>query len=221
MGRPKGAITRLSAHLMQIYRKLQLHEQQQLTKRRLSKQGKLGMVERWREHRIVEHMPLVDKVARQTAYMFPQVSLEDLVSAGYVGLVDAANRIDPERQIKFEAYAWWRIRGAIIDAHKRRQYQEAQHQSLEAISERAGYTPPALLIDHGPSPEQLADRAQQIRTVNMLLAELPRLEADLMRGVMSGMSVSAAARAVGMSSCWGRARFAEARDRLGAGMILR
>lgn len=45
----------------------------------------------------------------------PQVDLEDLESAGYFGLLDAARRYDPRRKTKFETFCVRRIRGAILD----------------------------------------------------------------------------------------------------------
>ena len=45
----------------------------------------------------------------------PQVLREDFVAAGYLGLVEAAGRFDPNRGHEFRSYAFLRIRGAIID----------------------------------------------------------------------------------------------------------
>jgi len=45
----------------------------------------------------------------------PQVDVEDLESAGYFGLLDAATRYDPGRKTKFETFCVQRIRGAILD----------------------------------------------------------------------------------------------------------
>ena len=48
--------------------------------------------------------------------MPPHVDLADLVAYGLVGLIDAVERYDPSRGVKFESFAGLRIRGAIIDA---------------------------------------------------------------------------------------------------------
>jgi RNA polymerase sigma factor (sigma-70 family) len=175
-----------------------------------------------RDARITEHMPLVERIARQVAPKFPrQIPIEDMVQSGCVGLVVAADRFDASRQQDFARYAWFVVRGAIIDAHKRKAYREEQHDSLEGLQERMGFMPAALTRDTGPLPDELAEREEKVRTVALLIAELPEAEGKLMRAVMAGASVPEAARALGRSPAWGRARLAEARDRIGAGVLLR
>ena len=66
---------------------------------------------------LLQHLPTVRYVARRIHERLPHhVQLEDLVSAGLVGLLDAANKFDGNRQIQFKSYAQFRIRGAILDA---------------------------------------------------------------------------------------------------------
>ena len=43
------------------------------------------------------------------------IEVEDLVSMGFIGLMDAADKYDPSRGVKFETYAEYRIRGSIFD----------------------------------------------------------------------------------------------------------
>jgi RNA polymerase sigma factor FliA len=69
-----------------------------------------------RDQLIVLYSPLVKYVAARVAVGLPQhVDGADLVSYGIIGLIDAIDRFDPERKVKFETYAIPRIRGAIID----------------------------------------------------------------------------------------------------------
>jgi len=69
-----------------------------------------------RDQLIVLYSPLVKYVAARVAVGLPQhVDGSDLVSYGIIGLIDAIDRFDPVRQVKFETYAIPRIRGAIID----------------------------------------------------------------------------------------------------------
>jgi RNA polymerase sigma factor for flagellar operon FliA len=69
-----------------------------------------------REQLIVEYSPLVKYVAGRVAIgLPPNVEFDDLVSYGIFGLMDAIDKFDPERGIKFETYAIARIRGAIMD----------------------------------------------------------------------------------------------------------
>jgi RNA polymerase sigma factor for flagellar operon FliA len=65
---------------------------------------------------ILEYAPLVKFVANRIAMRVPpSVSLDDLISAGIMGLLDAVDRFDPSRQVQFKTYAEFRIRGAMLD----------------------------------------------------------------------------------------------------------
>jgi RNA polymerase sigma factor FliA len=69
-----------------------------------------------RNAHVLKHHALVGKVAKRLARRLPSyVSLDDLTSAGMLGLLEAADRFDPERGQKFESFAEFRIRGAMLD----------------------------------------------------------------------------------------------------------
>ena len=69
-----------------------------------------------RDRLIVHYSPLVKYVAGRVAVGLPQsIEQADLVSYGIFGLIDAIDKFDPERAIKFETYAISRIKGAMID----------------------------------------------------------------------------------------------------------
>lgn len=69
-----------------------------------------------RNKMIVEHLPLVKYIAARIAGRLPShVEVDDLVNAGILGLIDAIDKYDPTRKIKFKTYAEFRVRGAIID----------------------------------------------------------------------------------------------------------
>jgi RNA polymerase sigma factor for flagellar operon FliA len=69
-----------------------------------------------RERLILHYSPLVKYVAGRVGVGLPQnIEQADLVSYGIFGLIDAIEKFDLERAIKFETYAISRIRGAIID----------------------------------------------------------------------------------------------------------
>ena len=69
-----------------------------------------------RDALILNYSPLVKYVAGRVASSLPQtVDTADLISYGIFGLIDAIEKFDLERAIKFETYAIARIRGAIID----------------------------------------------------------------------------------------------------------
>src|SRR5690348_8688478 len=69
-----------------------------------------------RERLVVAYSPLVKFVAGRTGARLPShVDQADLISYGMIGLIEAMERFDPRRQIRFETFAMQRIRGAIID----------------------------------------------------------------------------------------------------------
>ncbi|WP_328916481.1 MULTISPECIES: RNA polymerase sigma factor WhiG [unclassified Streptomyces] len=71
---------------------------------------------RLREQLILHYSPLVKYVAGRVSVGLPaNVEQADFVSSGVFGLIDAIEKFDPERAIKFETYAITRIRGAMID----------------------------------------------------------------------------------------------------------
>jgi len=62
------------------------------------------------------HLPLVKRVVqRLAARKPPHIELDDLVSWGIVGLLDAMGKYDPRKEASFSTYAQFRIRGAILD----------------------------------------------------------------------------------------------------------
>ena len=69
-----------------------------------------------REKLILEYSPLVKVVAgRLSMYLGYNVEYDDLVGYGIFGLIDAIDKFDPTKEVKFETYASLRIRGAILD----------------------------------------------------------------------------------------------------------
>jgi RNA polymerase sigma factor for flagellar operon FliA len=69
------------------------------------------------ERLLLEHLPIVRFLARRIHERLPQhVEMEDLVSAGVVGLMDAFAKFDPAKKVQFRSYAQFRIRGAILDS---------------------------------------------------------------------------------------------------------
>jgi len=69
-----------------------------------------------REDLILSYAPLVKYIAERIAIRLPSnISKEELISAGTVGLLDALDRFEPEMGIKFQTYAEHRIKGAILD----------------------------------------------------------------------------------------------------------
>ena len=69
-----------------------------------------------RDALIEEYIPLVKYLAQRIAVKLPShVELDDLINSGIIGLVDAIEKFDRSRGIKFKTYAEFRIRGSIFD----------------------------------------------------------------------------------------------------------
>ncbi|MDX1620425.1 MAG: FliA/WhiG family RNA polymerase sigma factor [Nitriliruptorales bacterium] len=72
---------------------------------------------------IVEHLPLVQQIVHQFARRFPaHVDRSELFNAGVYGLVDASRRYDPSTGVPFGRFAAIRIRGAILDSTRSRDW---------------------------------------------------------------------------------------------------
>jgi RNA polymerase sigma factor FliA len=91
-------------------------------------------------NRIVAGLPFVEALARRMAATMPHsIDIGDLVQDGVIGLIDAANRFDEARGIKFETFAERRIRGAMIDALRKDAWPRGvrrQRRELEAAREQ-------------------------------------------------------------------------------------
>lgn len=69
-----------------------------------------------RNEMILEYLPLVKFIASRIASRLPNhIEVCDLVNAGIIGLIDAIEKFDASRKIKFKTYAEFRVKGAILD----------------------------------------------------------------------------------------------------------
>src|SRR4051812_5785048 len=70
-----------------------------------------------RERLILEHLPQVRLIARRIQERLPEnISLDDLISTGVIGLISAIDHFDPTQNVKLKTYAEYKIRGAILDS---------------------------------------------------------------------------------------------------------
>jgi RNA polymerase sigma factor FliA len=99
---------------------------------------------------LLEHLPIVRFLARRIHERLPQhVDIEDLVSAGVVGLMDAFAKFDPAKKVQFRSYAQFRIRGAILDSlrtldwspRELRRKGRAVEEAIRALTARMGRAP--------------------------------------------------------------------------------
>ncbi|MDQ2835539.1 MAG: FliA/WhiG family RNA polymerase sigma factor [Acidobacteriota bacterium] len=103
-----------------------------------------------RDLMLMEHLPTVRYLARRIHERLPQhVELDDLVSAGVVGLIDAFSKFDHTKKVQFKSYAQFRIRGAILDSlrtldwspRELRRKGRAVEEALRAVTQRLGRAP--------------------------------------------------------------------------------
>jgi len=129
------------------------------------------------ERVMVEHLPIVRYIARRIHERLPQhVEMEELVSAGVLGLMDAFQKFDPEKKVQFRSYAQFRIRGAILDSLRTldwsprdlRRKGRAIEQAIRSLTVRLGRT---------PSEQEIASELQmELGDYQQLLGELKGLE---------------------------------------------
>ena len=142
----------------------------------------IGGVELSREEIIHKYLHLVKYVAgRISVNLPPNVELNDLINDGILGLIDAIEKYDDDRGVKFETYAITRINGAILDAlrsldwvpravrQRAREMERAQHE-LEAEFGRVP-THPELAAKMGISLKELDTLTQRVRGTAVLSLE--------------------------------------------------
>ncbi len=132
-----------------------------------------------REKIILEYSPLVKVVAgRLSMYLGYNVEYEDLVSYGIFGLIDAIDKYDHAKEVKFETYASLRIRGAILDQIRKldwiprtiRQKQkkiDGVIKQIEALKGRSA-TDEEIAEGLGISEEELAEWQSQMKITGLV-----------------------------------------------------
>ncbi|MGC2614170.1 MAG: FliA/WhiG family RNA polymerase sigma factor [Terracidiphilus sp.] len=129
------------------------------------------------ERLLLEHLPIVRFLARRIHERLPQhVDIEDLISAGVVGLMDAFTKFDPAKKVQFRSYAQFRIRGAILDSLRTldwspralRRRGRAAEEAVRALTARLGRSP-------GES-EVAAEMGVSLEDYQSLLGDLKGLE---------------------------------------------
>ena len=129
------------------------------------------------ERILLEHLPIVRFLARRIHERLPQhVDIEDLVSAGVVGLMDAFSKFDPAKKVQFRSYAQFRIRGAILDSlrtldwspRELRRKGRAVEEAIRVLTQRMGRAPGEVEI--------AAEMTLSLEEYQQLLGDLKGLE---------------------------------------------
>lgn len=90
-----------------------------------------------REQLILEYAPQIKYIAyRLILRLPPHVSVDDLISAGVIGLMDAIEKFDPSRNIQFKTYASFRIKGAMLDELRSQDWVPRSVRQKSAVLER-------------------------------------------------------------------------------------
>jgi RNA polymerase sigma factor for flagellar operon FliA len=130
-----------------------------------------------RDRLVIEHLPIVRFIARRIHERLPShVPIDDLYSAGMVGLVDAVTKFDPSKRILFRTYAQHRIRGAILDSLRTLDWSPRELRPKARAIEQAIQT---LTSQFGRSPSEPEIAKQlniELAAYQRLLGELKGLE---------------------------------------------
>ncbi len=111
-----------------------------------------------RDRVVLEHLPLVKAIAVRVHENLPvHVDLDDLVHAGILGLFDAANKYNPEKQVVFSSYAKHRIKGAILDSLRQLDWasrdMRRRHKQVEAATRDLAAT-----LQRTPTEAEVAEK---------------------------------------------------------------
>lgn len=156
-----------------------------------------------REKIILEYASLVKLVAgRLSMYLGYNVEYEDLVSYGIFGLIDAIDKFDALKDVKFETYASLRIRGAILDQIRKmdwiprtiRQKQKKIEQAIREVETKYGRsaTDEEIADSLGITNEDYLDWQSQMKVTNIVsLNEFMEQGSDIPNSNPSGYTSSA------------------------------
>jgi RNA polymerase sigma factor for flagellar operon FliA len=115
------------------------------------------MGDKEREQLILEHLPQVRLIARRIQERLPEnVSLEDLISTGVIGLISAIDNFDPKLNVKLKTYAEYKIRGAILDSLRGLDWAPRQKRR-KAKQIEAAIASAEQRLQRAPTEDEIAD----------------------------------------------------------------
>ena len=139
-----------------------------------------------RDQLVIDHVPLVKSMAQRLAQRLPsQVEMNDLISVGVLGLIDAAGRYKPTLGVPFDAFARRRVHGAMLDALREldwaprslRRLRRSMDSAVANLRHTLGREPEETEIASamGLSPKEYDKALEQLRTLE--IGSLRQLEA--------------------------------------------
>src|SRR3954464_3123153 len=128
---------------------------------------------------IMEYAPLIKFIAQKIAARLPaNIELDDLISSGVIGLMDAIEKYDSGRDNKFKTYAEFRIRGAILDELRAQDWVPRSVREKAKVLERCfakieqtkgrQATDEEVCAELGVNQEEYHDLLNQVRSVSLL-----------------------------------------------------
>lgn len=130
-----------------------------------------------RDAMLLEQLPQVKFIARRIHDRLPrQVDLDDLISAGTLGLMDALKKYDPARNVQFKSYAQFRIRGAILDSLRELDWSPRALRRKARIIQDAQASLAARLMRPAAENEIADELGVPLHEYQLLLGELRGLE---------------------------------------------
>src|SRR4051812_30738303 len=128
---------------------------------------------------IMEFAPLIKFIAQKIAVRLPSnIELDDLISSGVIGLMDAIEKYDPSRDNKFKTYAEFRVRGAILDELRAQDWVPRSVRDKSKLLDRTyaaleqglgrGATDEEVAAELKMTMEEFYDLVNQVRPVSLL-----------------------------------------------------
>jgi RNA polymerase sigma factor FliA len=129
-----------------------------------------------RDQLVLEHLPLVKAIAGRVHQNLPvHVDLDDLVHAGILGLLDAANKYNPEKRVVFSAYAKHRIKGAVLDSLRQLDWASRDMRRRQKRVEAATHEL-AITLQRAPTEAEIAEKlgmdVDRLRTIMLELRNI-------------------------------------------------
>jgi RNA polymerase sigma factor for flagellar operon FliA len=172
---------------------------------------------------ITQHEKMVHGLAnRLRRELSLRGDLDDLIAFGFGGLLEARHRFDPRRGVRFQTFAYHRVRGAMLDGvRKMSQLPRRAHERLQAAAEPTPTAAPTALdraftrmsaLSAGTvlqgrfgdeSPEAVLLKNESVTRLLQAIPSLSPRQRVLVRGFyFEGRSIDAMAQELGISKSW-------------------
>ncbi len=121
---------------------------------------------------VQQHQSLVRKQALRVRAQFElRTDLEDLIAYGMQGLLEAQRRYDPARGVQFKHFAYYRIRGAIVDGVRQMAYLPRRTHQLRRAAETLDRAAEEATFARATSPEARSSAAQTLAAIDDILGK--------------------------------------------------